>query len=201
MPTKVLIHKRFLTGELDTEFAVDLRNMNSAQRAALDVFISNLTMGTYHDGRNKESWTDAHGRSLPAAADFRAANAWHYHSGPTQTKRGSALTPPDLPTNLDGNRTNEAIHYFKNGAGVAIFGFSKNHVPFLNKATAPVGQKHPYCISLATRFQNIEFPGASVTGAPAVVVMKAGTGVYYAGLIKHKHKLVRKTAEDDDEDD
>lgn len=194
MATTVLLHKNFLTGTLDTQFATDLAMLSPEHRAALDKFISNLLSDNEHEGRNKESWMDSAGRFTPGAESYKAANAWHIHCGPRVTYPGSKMTGPHLPRNFEGLCTKEAIHYFKNAKGVAIFGFSQNHIPFLNGRSMQAGMSHPFSKTLTTRFQNFVLPG---NFGKKVYVMSLSTP--HEGKIIHGKIIQRKIKSDDDE--
>lgn len=160
MATTILIHNNFLSGNLDTQFATDLAMLSPAHRAALDQWISDLLSGNDHEGRNKESWLDGQTNFLHGSDAYKNANAWHYHCGPYETYPGTKRTPAHLPRNMQGRCTHESIHYFKNALGVAVFGFSKEHVPFLNSRNLPVGVAHPFAKTLATKFNNVRLPAA-----------------------------------------
>jgi hypothetical protein len=160
MPPKLLFHKNFLTGSSDTPFAMDLPVLarDTARRAAFDQWVSDVLLENPHDGTNKESWLRNSGQEIAAAAEYKTANAWHYHCGPNFTSIGTIQTASHLPRNLAGAKSSECLHYFKNAAGFAVFGFSREHIPFLNAGTLATGLGHPFRKTLMRRYDNVAFP-------------------------------------------
>lgn len=50
------IHVKFANGSLDGPFLVDLMNMSEDEDDALAAWLSDLSQGKTHLGRNKPSW-------------------------------------------------------------------------------------------------------------------------------------------------
>lgn len=154
--SKVRLHNDFLNGSKSSLFATDWPMLSSPQKQTIAQFVSDLSKGKNFEGVNKESWIDRHTcAEISNAEIYKKANAWHYHCGPAYQSLGRLKTPPTLDRNLDGADSTSAFHYLKiNAETITIFGFSKNHVPFLNQKNFSFHPDHPFYFALLRKYNS-----------------------------------------------
>lgn len=157
--SKVRFHDEFRGGTKNTPFATDWNNLNTTEKARVAQFISDLSQQKDFEGTNKESWICRHSLSVISTATiYKNSNAWHYHCGPTYITIGTVKTPFSLIRNLSGSDSEQALHYMKISADIlTIFGYSKNHIPFLNEKNFSYKPGHPYFSALLRKFASKPF--------------------------------------------
>lgn len=137
-PPLIHIHVKFANGLLDGPFLVDLMNMDEDEDDALAAWLSDLSQGSTHPGRNKPSWLLNQDGS-PKPGTYYRNEIWHYHCGPTFRPNDAATpTAPSLPHNENGLTSASCIHYSKlvkpmlaEQREITILGYSRDHAPFL----------------------------------------------------------------------
>ncbi|MBA2675562.1 hypothetical protein [Ramlibacter sp.] len=137
-PPLIHIHVKFADGSLDGPFLVDLMNMGDDEDDALAAWLSDLSQGNTHQGRNKPSWLLNQDGS-PRAGTYHSNKIWHYHCGPAfKANAAATLTAADLPHNENGLTSGTCIHYSKLATpmlaerrDLTVLGYSREHAPFL----------------------------------------------------------------------
>jgi len=142
----VSLDNDFLSGDSDDVFFKDFRYLSADQKKALAVFVEAASNGKALPGKNKESWLDDTLREIPDTAQYKHANYWHYHSGPSFGTSTSYSLTHNLDRNLFGLTSSEVIHYIKGNDEIVIVGFSPNHTPF-PKSDVGVNPMFPECDS------------------------------------------------------
>lgn len=138
LPPRIHIHVKFANGSLDGPFLVDFLKMDDSEDDALAAWLSDLSQGNMHPGRNKPSWL-CHQDGSPKTGTYFKNNIWHYHCGPAFIPNASAIpTAACLPHNENGLTSGACIHYSKLATPmlaerreITVLGFSRDHVPFL----------------------------------------------------------------------
>lgn len=138
VPPLIHIHVKFANGSLDGPFLVDLMNMGEDEDDALAAWLSDLSQGNMHPGRNKPSWLWNQDGS-PKRGTYYRNEIWHYHCGPVFRPNGAATpTAASLPHNENGLTSATCIHYSKlvkpmqaEQREITILGYSRDHAPFL----------------------------------------------------------------------
>lgn len=137
-PPLIHIHTKFANGSLDGPFLVDLMNMGEDEDDALAAWLSDLSQGNTHPGRNKPSWPWSQDSS-PRPGTYCRNEIWHYHCGPGFRPNGAATpTAAGLPHNENGLTSGACIHYSKlakpmlaERREITVLGYSRDHAPFL----------------------------------------------------------------------
>ena len=152
--SKVRLHDDFRHGGKSSLFATDWPNISTTDKLAIAQFVSDLSHGKDFQGVNKESWICRHTLAEISNAEiYKKAGAWHYHCGPSYLGSGSVRTSSALERNLLGRDSREAFHYMKiNAQTITIFGFSKEHVPFLNQKDFVHRPDHPFYSALLKKY-------------------------------------------------
>lgn len=127
----VELNPAFQTGTLNDGVFVDFSYLDSDQMNALVSFMTNVGQGKPLPGKNKPSWQDDSGQTIPFCQSYEQDNFWHYHCGPTYSPRNGYSLTHDLGLNVFGLTSAEVIHYRKEGDDkVIIEGFMRTHTPF-----------------------------------------------------------------------
>ncbi|HDX9006511.1 TPA: hypothetical protein RQO57_003576 [Aeromonas dhakensis] len=127
----VELNPAFETGTLNDGVFVDFPFLEPEQLSSLVTFMTNVGQGKPLPGKNKPSWQDNSGNTLPYCESYEADNYWHYHCGPSYSPHSNYSFTFDLGLNLYGLTSAEVIHYRKEGEQkVIIEGFMKIHEPF-----------------------------------------------------------------------
>ena len=126
---KVVFHKSFLEGRLDSATATDMAIMTPDEVQRMSDWLVNVISGKSHVGANKPSWM-ANGAFVPGTELYRDCNIWHYHCGPYKKADGTKLTDNTFNANYDGRHSGPVYHYAKQGDTIIVLGFSRMHNPF-----------------------------------------------------------------------
>ncbi len=126
----VSLDNDFLSGDSNDVFFKDFKYLSVDQKKALAVFIEAASNGKPLPGKNKESWLDDSLREISDTTEYKHANYWHYHSGPSFGSATSYSLTHNLDRNLFGLTSAEIIHYIKDQLDILIVGFSPTHIPF-----------------------------------------------------------------------
>ncbi len=121
----------FVSGQNNIPFAVDGQNLTQEELRCIKKFEDDLYNDVPLLGKNKPSWVNDNYEKIPGSDNYKDANYWHYHCGPTWrvgTYKGHTV---DLAFNPGGMRSNECIHYAKTSDDtITIVGYSRLHIPF-----------------------------------------------------------------------
>lgn len=128
----VRLGEAFETGELnDPNSFIDFPNLDKQQTLAVIKFFEHVSAGYPLPGKNKPSWQDNNGNTLPNTQSYEQGNFWHYHCGPSYGQQAVKSMTFDLNINLNGQTSAEVLFYVKeNDGSITIEGFCANHVPF-----------------------------------------------------------------------
>ncbi len=125
-------------GELNNCLFKDKQFLNAKESDSLIDFIYKVTHNFELIGKNKPSWQDDEGNELSGAIKYKTLNCWHYHSGPSYSKKRFPAKTIKLAFNPNGDTSSEVIHYQKIDINtIFVQAFSPKHEPFPDASYSP----------------------------------------------------------------
>jgi len=138
---RISLSASFRDGDIAGPFFYDYFTIPESDRLRVHEVIrdfrARVMIGAALRGKNKPSWEDDGGATLPHTEGYQELNYWHYHCGPSWKSSPYFSPTYGLQRNIYGDTSAEVIHYRKvlDAAGdvaeIVIVGYSPEHIPFL----------------------------------------------------------------------